>query len=339
MTAPADDEGAPAPSAQDGGSSARSLRASVLMGGARVLAALPEAPLVAAAESIGELWYRAAPLKAAQARVNLRRVCQGLDAQGRGGSRVRPAAHDDDALERLVRACFRHATRYYLEVARTGGYDLPTALRHLVVETPEAAKEALEGGRPLVIVGMHYAAIELPVVYVSHLLGHAVMAPMETVADPALQRWFIESRRRVGVDVIPLAGARRPMLRSLKAGRSVGMVNDRDITHTGVPMPFFGHDAPVSPGPALLAVEADAPVYMGSARRRRDRTYAGRIWLVPTPEEGTRKERMLELTRRIALGFEDILADGPEQWWGAFHPIWPDLAVGPDGQLPDGTRA
>ena len=40
--------------------------------------------LVAAAESLGELWYRRAPERAAQARANLRRVCEGLAAQGRG---------------------------------------------------------------------------------------------------------------------------------------------------------------------------------------------------------------------------------------------------------------
>jgi phosphatidylinositol dimannoside acyltransferase len=307
----------------------RTLRGSLYGGGARALAALPEAPLVAAAESIGELWYRSAPGKAAQARANLRRVCEGLAEQGRGPVRARRAATDDEALERLVRACFRHATRYYLEVARTGGYDADRVLARLRVETPDDVREALESGRPIVIVGMHFGAIEVPVVHVSRLLGHKVTAPMETVPDPALQHWFVESRSRVGVTVVPLKDARRPMMRALKDGYSVGMVNDRDITGTGIPVPFFGHDAPMSPAPALLAVESGAPVYVGSARRLAKGWYGGKLWLVTTPEEGTRRERMVELTRRITAAFETILADAPEQWWGAFHPIWPDLVVDP----------
>ena len=36
---------------------------------------------------------------------------------------------------------------------------------------------------------------------------------------------------------------------------------------------------------------------------------------------------MTAYTAAIAAAFEAILADAPEQWWGAFHPIWPDLAV------------
>jgi len=36
---------------------------------------------------------------------------------------------------------------------------------------------------------------------------------------------------------------------------------------------------------------------------------------------------MTELTARIAATFETLIADAPEQWWGAFHPIWPDLVT------------
>ena len=54
------------------------------------------------------------------------------------------------------------------------------------------------------------------------------------------------------------------------------MVNDRDITGTGIPVPFFGHPAPISPGPALLALETGTPVYVGcrAADRRAGATRA-----------------------------------------------------------------
>ncbi len=305
----------------------RSLRGALIVGATRVLAALPEPPLVAAADAIGELWYRFAPGRAAQARNNLRRVCEGLAAQDRGTRLARRAATDPAALERLVRATFRHTVRYYLEVGRAGGYDLARAIERLDPETPEVIQDALGSGRPIVLVGLHYGSIELPVVYVSHLVGHAVTAPMETVSDPVVQRWFETSRSRVGVNIIPLANARRTMLAALRRGELVGMVNDRDITHTGMPTPFFGHPAPMSPGPALLAIEAGVPVYAGSARRARGGRYRGKLIEVPIPTEGTRRERTIALTAAIAVAFETILADGPEQWWGAFHPIWPDLAL------------
>ena len=313
------------PAAPRNGSS--TLRGTLLLAATRLLAALPEAPLVAAAESLGELWYRLAPSRAAQARANLRRVCEGLDAQGRGTRLARRAATDPDALELLVRRCFRHTVRYYLEVARIGSVDVQQALDRVVLETPDTIREGLQSGNPVVVMGMHFGAIELPAIVVSHLVGRRVTAPMERVADPAIQRWVEASRSRVGVDIIPLRNARHALLAALRRGESIGLVNDRDITGTGIPVPFFGSPAPISPGAAILALETGTPVYAAAARRIRGGRYAGKVIAVPLPVEGTRRERVVALTAGIAAAYETILADAPEQWWGAFHPIWPDLVV------------
>jgi hypothetical protein len=79
-------------------------------------------------------------------------------------------------------------------------------------------------------------------------------------------------------------------------------------------------------------------VYVAAARRIPDGTYRGRVIAVPTPEGGGRRERITALTASLAEAFETILADAPEQWWGAFHPIWPDLDVADrDGRTAGGS--
>ena len=93
-------------------------------------------------------------------------------------------------------------------------------------------------------------------------------------------------------------------------------------------MPFFGSPAPISPGPALLALETGTPVYAAAGRRISGGRYAGKVIAVPVPVGGTRRERVVATTAAIAAAYETLLADAPEQWWGAFHPIWPDLVVG-----------
>lgn len=303
------------------------LRGRLLIAGATLLARLPVGPLYAAADATGELWYRLAPAKRAQARANLGRVCTGVAAAGRGSQLARRAATDPDALERLVRACFRHTARYYLEVARTGGYDLETAIATLDVRDEDAVRVAFTSG-PMILVGMHFGAIELPVVYVSHLVGRNVTAPMETVSDPDLQHWFVTSRSRVGVDIIPIPDARRTLLAALRDGRSVGLVADRDIAGNGLQVPFFGHPAPIPVGPAMLAVETGAPIRVATAVRQRNGRYVGRMIPVETPADGSRRTRVTGLMQSMVAAFEDLLADAPEQWWGALHPIWPDLVVG-----------
>ncbi|HEY3333630.1 MAG TPA: hypothetical protein VGK16_00225 [Candidatus Limnocylindrales bacterium] len=315
------------------------VRGSAIMGAAWLAARLPASPLVAGADAAGELWYRTAPVKRAQARANLQRACEGLAESGRGPARARRAATDPQALERLVRATFRHAARYYLEVLRSGAFDLESALALIDIESPDEVRDALRSGRPVVVVGMHYGAIELPVILLSSLVGHAVTAPMETVADPGLAHWFRTSRSRVGVNVVSITGARRALLRAIRRGESVGLVADRDLTHNGMLVPFFGHPTPIAAGPALLALETGVPIYAASARRLPGGRYAGRMMLVPEPTEGTRRERVLAYTAAIAAAFESILADGPEQWWGSFHPIWPDLAVETGEVVAPGDRA
>jgi phosphatidylinositol dimannoside acyltransferase len=311
-----------------GATGRRTLKGTLLLAGCRVLGALPEAPLVAACEAIGELWYRIAPDRAAQARANLGRVCEGLAAQGRGTSLAQRAATDPDALELLVRRCFRHAVRYYLEVARVGNEDLASAVARIDVDTPDAVRDALLAGRPVVIVGMHFGAIEMPIAVISYLTGHPVTAPMESVGDPALRTWFETSRSRMGVNIVPLKDSRRALMAALRRGESIGLVNDRDLTRTGVPTTFFGHSAPISPAPVLFALEVDAPVFVSSARRRGSGRYTGKMLPLDIPTEGPRRARMAAATVAMARAFETLLADAPEQWWGAMHPIWPDLIVG-----------
>jgi phosphatidylinositol dimannoside acyltransferase len=303
------------------------VKGSLIVAGTRVLGALPEGPLVAAAESIGELWYRAAPAKAAQARANLGRVCEGLAAQGRGSSLVRRAATDPDALERIVRRAFRHAARYYLEMARVGSRDAAETLARIDIETPGEVTEALRSGKPVILTGLHYGSIEVPVLVVSEMVGHRVTAPMEIVGDPVLARWFMDSRRRSGVNVVSMAEARPALMAAIKRGESVGLVADRDLLHNGIMVPFFGHPAPLPAGPALLAVETGLPIYAASARRAPHLRYRGKLIQIPTSAKGRLRERVTAITTEMAKAFETLLADGPEQWFGAFHPIWPDLAI------------
>jgi KDO2-lipid IV(A) lauroyltransferase len=292
------------------------------------VARLPERPLVAVANAAGAVWYRIAPAKAAQARANLGRVCIGLDAQDRGSEIVRRAATDPAALEQLVRTLFRHAARYYLEVLRAGRYESAAMLARIDVLTPDEVRDGLQGGQPVILAGMHYGAIEVATIAARSLIGSDFVAPMEMVDDPALRNWFVTTRSRVGVQIIPIKDARRVLLKALRAGVSVGLVSDRDILGGGLMVPFFGHPAPIPPGAPLLAIETGIPLYVAVARRMDHLRYQGSLTLVPMPPPGPLRERLTALTEAMVRGFEDLLAEDPSQWWGAFHPIWPDLAIG-----------
>ena len=300
-------------------------RARLLAGLSWLACRLPEGALVAAAEFAGDVWYRTTPRRAAQARRNLRRVAAWLAEHDRGTPLARAAAHDSRALERLVRLAYRHAARYYLEVARTPGLRPQDLEERIEIETPEGVADAFTPGRPSIFVGLHFGAIELPALFLAVRVGGAV-APMETLTDPDLQDWFIRTRGAVGVRIVGLREARRELTAALREGTSVGLVGDRDLTGGGTLTELFGAPARLPLGPALLGVESGAPLFVAAVRRSPIRgRYIGGVERVDVPAEGTRREKATVTTERIARAFERVIEKAPEQWWAVFFPIWPDL--------------
>lgn len=304
------------------------IRTRVLIAASWLACRLPEGPLTRLADVAGEAWYRLAPGRAAQARRNLARVCRALDAGSQGTPTARAAAHDPRVLERLVRAAFRHHARYYLEVARTPALRAGELERRLVIETPETVAQAFGSARAVIFVGLHFGAIELPALFLAARVGGAV-APMETVGDAALQDWFVRTRGAAGVRIVGLPEARRELLNALREGTSVGLVGDRDLTGGGLPVTLFGEPATLPLGPAMLAVESGAPLFVTGVRRTGIGRYRGRLDAVAVPAEGSRRERVTAAMAGLAAAFERIVAAAPEQWWAVFFPIWPDLETGP----------
>ena len=300
------------------------LRGQALMTASWLACRLPEGPLFRAAELAGDLWYRLAPDRAAQARRNLRRVCEALAADGRGTPLVRAAATDPRALERLVRSAFRHNARYYLEVARTPAVTKDWLDERLALDTPELVADAVAPGKAVLFVGMHFGSVELAVLFLAFRVGTTV-TPMETVDDPNLQAWFERTRGVNGVQLVGLREARRVLQDALANGTPVGLVGDRDLTGGGIPIALFGAPAMLPMGPAMLAVESGVPVYGMGVRRTLHGHFSGRLIPVTVPSEGTRRERVTTTMTGLAVAFERLIEDAPDQWWAVFFPIWPDL--------------
>lgn len=298
---------------------------------------LPEPLLIGAADLVGRAWYRAAPARAAQARRNLRRVAEVLDGRGIGATGARAAAHDEEALERLVRSAFRHDARYYLEVLQVPGLTPEIFARRVIIETPEVVEAAFRGG-PVIFVSPHFGPIELPALYLADRTGRTFAAPMESVDDPPLQRWFERTRGSLGVRIVGLRHARRELQAALRDGVPIGIVADRDVAGGGVAASFFDHPAPLPIGPALLAIETGTPLYAVGVRRLAGGRVGGRLLPVEVAADGTRRERIGATLAAMAAAFEDLIADAPEQWSGCFFPIWPDLAGAGQPHEPAGAR-
>lgn len=315
------------------------LRAGALTVVSGLACRLPEGPQVALAELAGRLWYRAAPARAARARGNLRRIVAHLVATGAADARTQAADADPRALERLVRSAFVHNARYYLEVLRAPALSASWFESRLTVETPELVTEVFADDAPKVFISGHLGPIEMPGLYLAERSPRPIVAPMETVDDPALQAWFVRTRAAFGVRIVSLREARRELSAALARGESVGLVADRDVNRGGIEVPLFGAPAPLPIGPALLATESGARLFAAGVWRIGRRGYRGRLEEVPVVREGPRRQRIAGTLAAEAAAFERMIAKAPDQWSAIFFPIWPDLEAPAGGGSDSATGA
>ena len=300
---------------------------------AAALGRLPDRALHRVAHLIGVALYHLDSRRRALVRSNLRRVCAAIVATGCPEARVGEAARDDRALERLVRSAFGHYVRYYLEMLVTPSLTPDYFHERVRVDTPEVLDRAFadRAERGLILVGLHFGAIEMPGMYVVQRAGVPVTAPMESVADPRLQSYLQRSRAATGVRIIPLRDARRELREAVRRKEVAGLVADRDVLGNGYAVSLFGSPTRVPPGAALLAIDTGAPVYVAAVHRIGWGEYAGSAIALSDPPPGSLRQRVQDLLDQQARAFEQLIAVAPEQWWTLFFPIWTDQDA-PEGR-------
>ena len=140
-------------------------------------------------------------------------------------------------LDRLVRSAFQHWVRAYAEGAVAPRYSADDLRARVDLETPETAAEALgprigdAAGR--LFVGFHFGAIELAALYASRTGKVPVSGPMESVENPAMRAYFERTRRKLGIDILPLSDAAHELTTRLARGEVVALVADRAVRGAG----------------------------------------------------------------------------------------------------------
>jgi phosphatidylinositol dimannoside acyltransferase len=299
------------------------LTALLVIGGLKLILHLPDRPIWAIADIAGSVSYRLSGTRRDYARRNLRRIVAWMAAHDRGDQSYRAAATDPRALEKLVKAAFRHHAHYNVELARAPRFTEKWVTERLEVENPAEVDAWLTRGRALILIGLHFGAIEVPGIYARHHLGQ-VVSPMETISNARVQRYIFSTRDTIGIRIVTLAEAGE-LLAALRRGEAVGLVADRNLTPGGIEVDLFGAPTKIPAGPVLLAAETGAPAYMSAVRRIGHGRYRGRVRRLPAPVGVNRRERSRSMARDEAALFEEFIVDAPEQWLAVFHPIWPDL--------------
>ncbi|WP_051133693.1 phosphatidylinositol mannoside acyltransferase [Nocardia paucivorans] len=234
---------------------------------------------------------------------------------------VAPEQVPDD----LVRASLRSYARYWCEAFRLPSMD-PAWLTERIESSAtglEHIHEAVERGRGAVLALPHSGNWDLAGVWLVRRVGTPTVVA-ERLKPEALFRRFVRFREGLGFEIIPLTGAATPPFQQLAArlrqGRMVGLLGERDLSGTGVPVTFFGEPARMPAGPARLAIETGAPLLPVHCWFTPD----GWGFDVGAPIDTT--GGVQHTTQTLANRFADGIAAHPADWhmlqpvWTADHP-------------------
>jgi lauroyl/myristoyl acyltransferase len=229
--------------------------------------------------------------------------------------RVVPQASTRE-LRELSREGMRSYLRYWCEVFRLPDLRHEQIVALVRCDGEEKIVDGLRRGKGVVISLPHMANWDHAGAWVT--LAHA---PLTTVAErlkpESLYKRFLDYRRELGMEVLPLTGGPPPfrtLLERARQGRLICLIGERDLTEHGVGVDFFGERAQMPPGPAAIAVATGADLlpatlwYDGPTLRIRIHD------AVPIPESGSRPEKVAMMTQTCADVFASGIAEHPQDW-------------------------
>jgi lauroyl/myristoyl acyltransferase len=275
----------------------------------RALGALPEPVALWAAARVGDAMFVVRRQHRDMITRNLRRVL--------GGD------IDDAALDLWARRAFGAYARYWVEGARLGTTPMSEVLQRIVADGFEHLVDAMAAGNGVVLALPHVGSWEYGGAFLAGK-GFPMTAVAERIEPPELFDYFVEQRAAMGLTIVPLgpdSGA--AMSKTLREGKLVGLLCDRDLQENGIEVEFFGETTTMPAGPATLALRTGArlltaAVYSGPGRDH----HAVVQPPIDTCRTGSFRTDVQRITQEIATRFEGLIREAPEQWH-VFQPLWP----------------
>ncbi len=275
----------------------------------------------------------AAAAASAVALVMSRFSAQAAATYERNVARVLGPGVSDAQLRSTSRRAFLNYARYWFEGARLPALSPEVVADRFVVESGwDHLVAGMEAGNGVIMALPHIGSWEWGGAWLA-LQGYPMTSVAEPLRPPAMYDWFVAQREAMGLTIVPLgADASRVLLRTLRAGKLVGLLCDRDIAGNGIDVEFFGEKTTMPAGPAMLALRTGAvllptAVYSGPGIEHTA------VIMPPVPAErtGGLRRDVARVTQMIASDLEQLIRRAPEQWH-LFQPNWPgDTAPGPAG--------
>lgn len=153
-----------------------------------------------------------------------------------------------------------------------------------------------------------------------------VLAVAEALSNERIVQWFIDVRASMEIDIVIArkgGSVTRALIERLRAGGTIALLCDRDLTGRGIPVTLFGEETTMPAGPVALADRTGAvllPVgtYFEDGAGHHFEAHPP----LQIPDAPTTEERVALGTQALAGVVERIIRKAPEQWH-LVVPNWP----------------
>jgi lauroyl/myristoyl acyltransferase len=222
-------------------------------------------------------------------------------------------------LRGLSRQVMRSYARYWLEAFRLpvmpaarllGGMHV-TGHARTIFEYPAA-------GRGVILALPHMGNYDVAGAWLIAKGAGSVTVVAERLKPESVYDRFVAFRESLGVEVLPASGGMSSafgiLAQRLRAGKTVGLVCDRDVTGRGMEVEFFGVKARMMGGAAALAVQTGAALVPVILWFEGDGWGAHIHEEIPVPAGGDEQQKAAAMMQEVARLFEAGIRAHPQDW-------------------------
>ena len=175
--------------------------------------------------------------------------------------------------------------------------------------------QRMAAGKPCLLITGHFGNWEM-VGYAAAAMGFPLTSVARPLDNPYLNAYVLRLRERTGQKILFKEGMTAEALADLRRGRPLAFIADQDAGRRGFFVNFFGRKASAYKSIAYLALEENAPLYVGGAYRVGNR-FRYRIVMVDAilPSEYPKNlDGALAITQRYTAAIERTVRLAPDQY-------------------------
>lgn len=234
---------------------------------------------------------------------------------------VAPTATPSD-LEKLVLRGLESYMRYWCDTFRIHRWSHERIEESVSLKNDHLLRDPMQEGRGVVIALPHSGNWDHAGAYFCQQ-GIPLVTVAEILKPEKLFAKFLRYREQMGFEVLGLdSRAFVTLIKRAREKRLIALVADRDLSESGISVNFFGHEAKMPAGPAVLAIREGLPLVAAHVSYSPTGIHI-EFNEVAIPDIDNEEERIQETVQRTANLFADGISKAPEDWH-MLQRIWVD---------------